>query len=92
MDDFAIGGKPNNWPSTDMWYECQDPSGNVYFYNETTGESQWHAPEWIEETDEASGANYYVKLNQYDATPLNSTWSKPQKFSRLVRSRGSKRR
>jgi hypothetical protein len=29
--------------------------------------------------------SYFVKLNKVDASPLNSTWSKPGQFARLVR-------
>ena len=29
--------------------------------------------------------SYFVKLNKDDASPLNSTWSKPVQFARLVR-------
>lgn len=40
----------------DVWYEQQDPaSGGVYYYNSTTGESTWEAPEWVVEYDEYSG-------------------------------------
>ena len=37
------------------------------------------------EKDIASGARYYVKLNPYGATPLHSTWTKPESFARLFR-------
>jgi len=72
-------------PKVDVWYEQQDDQGNPYFYNSRTGESRWESPEWVEEMDKASGARYFVKLNKDDASPLNSTWSKPRQFSRLVR-------
>ena len=40
----------------EVWYECWDESGHMYYYNESTGESKWEAPEWVEEVDSASGA------------------------------------
>eukprot|EP00602_Paraphysomonas_sp_CaronLab_P013084 CAMPEP_0185040562 /NCGR_PEP_ID=MMETSP1103-20130426/38782_1 /TAXON_ID=36769 /ORGANISM="Paraphysomonas bandaiensis, Strain Caron Lab Isolate" /LENGTH=806 /DNA_ID=CAMNT_0027579923 /DNA_START=84 /DNA_END=2501 /DNA_ORIENTATION=+ len=61
-------------PPTPVWYEQQDENGSVYYYNASTGESQWEAPEWVEETDATSGARYFVRLNTQDASPLNSTW------------------
>ena len=36
--------------------------GNIYYYNNKTGESQWEAPEWVEEMDTASGARYEVLI------------------------------
>lgn len=57
-DDYFA--EPNiigsNWPAVDVWYECVDADGNVYYYNENTKQSEWVAPEWVEETDEQSGA------------------------------------
>eukprot|EP00602_Paraphysomonas_sp_CaronLab_P005155 CAMPEP_0185035766 /NCGR_PEP_ID=MMETSP1103-20130426/27728_1 /TAXON_ID=36769 /ORGANISM="Paraphysomonas bandaiensis, Strain Caron Lab Isolate" /LENGTH=805 /DNA_ID=CAMNT_0027573011 /DNA_START=118 /DNA_END=2532 /DNA_ORIENTATION=- len=61
-------------PSVDVWYEQLDESGYPYYYNSTTGESRWEAPEWVEEFDLISGARYFVQLNKQDATPLKSTW------------------
>lgn len=28
----------------DEWEECEDAEGNVYWYNDLTGEAQWHRP------------------------------------------------
>lgn len=72
-------------PKVDVWYEHLDDQGNPYYYNSRTGESRWESPEWVEEMDKASGARYFVKLDKNDASPLNSTWSKPGQFARLVR-------
>eukprot|EP00603_Paraphysomonas_imperforata_P006792 CAMPEP_0114417826 /NCGR_PEP_ID=MMETSP0103-20121206/3171_1 /TAXON_ID=37642 ORGANISM="Paraphysomonas imperforata, Strain PA2" /NCGR_SAMPLE_ID=MMETSP0103 /ASSEMBLY_ACC=CAM_ASM_000201 /LENGTH=662 /DNA_ID=CAMNT_0001586145 /DNA_START=52 /DNA_END=2037 /DNA_ORIENTATION=+ len=59
----------------DVWYEQQDEgSGNVYYYNGTTGESTWEAPQWVVEYDEFSGIRYFVKLDTQSATPLQSKW------------------
>lgn len=70
----------------DVWLELFDNEGNVYYYNESSGESQWEPPEWIEESDPLSGAKYYVKLsNTHNSTDLHSTWTQPQKFARLIR-------
>lgn len=75
----------NHDAHVETWYEQMDDHGNVYFYNNKTGESKWDCPEWVEETDEASGARYFVKMNKENASPLNSTWSNPGEFARLVR-------
>lgn len=70
----------------DVWQEQWDESnGCSYFYNPATGDSSWTSPEWIEELDQASGANYYVKVEPVGALPLHSTWSRPKSFARLVR-------
>ena len=61
-DFFATPGEDNEgsgghiWPAVDVWYECSDEQGHVYYYNENTKQSEWVAPEWVEETDEQSGA------------------------------------
>ena len=68
------------------WYEYRDASNRVYYYNSKTEESRWEAPEWVEEIDPDSGAAYYLKLNVVDSQPLHSTWSRPQQFSRIIRS------
>ena len=42
--------------SVDVWYEQHDKeTGYTYYYNATTGVSQWEAPEWVEEIDDQSG-------------------------------------
>ena len=69
----------------DVWVEHTDENGYNYYVNESTGESKWEAPEWVEETDPSSGAKYYVKLAPVGANPLHSTWSKPDVFARLNR-------
>jgi hypothetical protein len=52
------GKKRNSWSkkSADVWQQLFDDKGNAYYYNSTTGESKWEAPEWVEETDPESGA------------------------------------
>ena len=42
----------------DTWYECYDNAGNRYYYNERTKQSEWVSPEWVEETDDQSGARF----------------------------------
>lgn len=69
----------------DEWTEYADENGHPYFVNNRTGESQWEPPEWVEETDETSGAKYYVKLDNSGARPLHSTWSRPEIFAKLNR-------
>jgi hypothetical protein len=72
-------------PNVDEWIEEIDPSsGSTYYYNRTTGESQWNPPEWIEEVDPSSGAAYYLKMDKA-GQQLHSTWSRPIKFARIIR-------
>ena len=74
------------YPEVDVWHLQFDPdTQHPYYYNKITEESKWTAPEWVEETDPETGARYYVKLSATDANPLLSTWTKPSRFSRLVR-------
>lgn len=47
--------EPFSSAPVDLWYQDYDESGNVYFYNSTSGESVWEAPEWVEEYDDSSG-------------------------------------
>mmetsp|Transcript_12214 Transcript_12214/g.18472 ORF Transcript_12214/g.18472 Transcript_12214/m.18472 type:complete len:714 (+) Transcript_12214:205-2346(+) len=83
--DTAASSSSNSGSDVPVWYEHYDESGYPYYYNESTGESQWEPPEWVEEVDQDSGARYYVQLNQEDGSVFNSTWTKPQMFSRVVR-------
>lgn len=69
----------------DVWNEYADENGHPYFVNSRTGESQWEPPEWVEETDETSGAKYYVRLDNNSSRPLHSTWSRPEIFAKLNR-------
>lgn len=47
--------KPNQ-SAADLWHQMLDENGYPYYYNESTGESSWEAPEWVEEVDNQSGA------------------------------------
>jgi hypothetical protein len=51
-----LRGQGHGQGGVDVWYELNKAS---YYYNAATGESQWESPEWVEETDPASGARYY---------------------------------
>lgn len=69
-----------------LWYQLRDePTGYYYYYNDKTGESEWESPEWIEEIDHVSGSRYYTRLNPEDGTAVETTWSKPDHFARLIR-------
>jgi hypothetical protein len=72
------------------WHELFDDGGNRYFFNEETTESQWEAPEWVEEIDPDSGASYYIKQDTSTAQPLHSTWSRPEQFARVLRADSNK--
>jgi hypothetical protein len=73
--------------NVEVWVECFDQQGHVYYYNEKTMVSKWELPEWVEEEDPTSGAKYYVHAVGYgDNITMLSTWTKPKKFARLIRS------
>jgi hypothetical protein len=60
--DQPLGGQGQGHcqGGTDVWYEqWYELNKASYYYNAATGESQWESPEWVEETDPASGARYY---------------------------------
>jgi hypothetical protein len=58
--DQPLGGHGHGQGGVDVWYEQWDELNKAsYYYNAATGESQWESPEWVEETDPASGARYY---------------------------------
>jgi hypothetical protein len=60
--DQPLGGQGqgHGQGGVDVWYEQWDELNRAsYYYNAATGESQWESPEWVEETDPASGARYY---------------------------------
>jgi hypothetical protein len=60
--DQPLGGQGqgHGQGGVDVWYEQWDELNKAsYYYNAATGESQWESPEWVEETDPASGARYY---------------------------------
>ena len=66
-DDFLFGrastgvdgvGRDGSTEAIPLWYEQRDENGYTYYYNEESGESEWFAPEWVEEIDENSGARY----------------------------------
>jgi hypothetical protein len=70
----------------DEWMECFDDKGNVYYFNEKTNESRWEPPEWFEESDPTTGVKYYVHVTMKDNDlEFNSTWTKPARFSRVIR-------
>jgi len=76
---------PKNIP---IWMELYDPEGHAYYFNELTNESKWEPPDWVEETDPASGSKYYVNLGgavDNPEAPLHSTWTQPEFFAKLLR-------
>ena len=53
------------------WEEVEEPSGKVYYYNATTGESRWEQPEEEEEEEEAPKAE---EDPEPEAVALHSVW------------------
>jgi DNA-directed RNA polymerase specialized sigma24 family protein len=87
-DESSDQGHGQGQGSVAVWQELFDEvHGHPYYYCAQTGESRWEAPEWVEETDVTSGANYYVKVEPVGAAPLHSTWSRPKgaQVARLIR-------
>lgn len=53
--------QPNEKRGVDIWVQKYDEqTGHYYYYNSNTGQSEWEAPEWIEEKDPTSGARYVI--------------------------------
>jgi hypothetical protein len=48
-----------------VWTEYADENGHPYYVHSATGESKWEPPEWVEETDAASGAKYVFCYTQF---------------------------
>lgn len=76
------------------WAEAKDPaSGALYYYNESTGTSQWEKPsetsvgllplpsahDWVESLDETSGKKYY-----YNTKTQVSQWERPDALKQVV--------
>lgn len=58
-DSFFYPKNEANRDKIDIWVQKYDSNtGYYYYYNSTTGESEWEAPEWIEEKDPSSGVRY----------------------------------
>ncbi|KAK7267200.1 hypothetical protein RIF29_19865 [Crotalaria pallida] len=77
------------------WVEAKDPgSGACYYYNESTGKSQWEKPHgtsltvespsrlpenWVEALDETTGHKYY-----YNTKTHLSQWERPNSAQEVV--------
>lgn len=73
----------------EVWLECFDEHGNSYYFNEETETSSWEPPEWIEEHDPTTQTVYYVHIQRiFGQLSLTSTWEKPKRYARLIRSSG----
>ncbi|CAE7383523.1 NLRC3 [Symbiodinium sp. CCMP2592] len=77
----SVGSLPAEEPSSFRvlspdWDEHVDPStGNVFYYNKTTGESRWDrplSPDWDEHVDPDTGNLFY-----HNRTTGESRWDKP---------------
>lgn len=71
------GGLPAGWVS-----EIDQQSGQTFYYNEQTGQSQWEPPQgaggglpagWVSEVDQQSGQTFY-----YNEQTGQSQWEYPQ--------------
>ena len=85
------GRNRSSSPYIPVWYTLKDPQGHIYYYNETTQESSWEPPQWLEETDPTTGYKYYLCTTdpitgRYAgaSAEMKSTWTAPQQFARLV--------
>ncbi|KAK6944499.1 WW domain [Dillenia turbinata] len=78
------------------WVEAKDPaSGSLYYYNESTGTSQWERPinssslqypsssplpvDWVETLDETTGKRYY-----YNTKTHVSQWDRPDSSQQVA--------
>ncbi|CBJ26985.1 Heat shock protein 40 like protein/ DnaJ domain containing protein [Ectocarpus siliculosus] len=64
----------------ECWHELKDEDGSVYYFNATSGMSQWEPPMWLDEIDPTTGAVYYV--NTFTGDPQ---WERPEEFIPIVR-------
>jgi curved DNA-binding protein CbpA len=49
--------QPDSKRGVDIWVQRYDEqTRHYYYYNASTGQSEWEPPEWVEEKDPASGA------------------------------------
>ncbi|KAL7493711.1 hypothetical protein ACHAWT_002568 [Skeletonema menzelii] len=76
---------PELGPLPAGWIEATDPSGKVFYFNSSTGQSSWDRPKidvtekedqlpagWASSIDETSGKTFY-----YNEETGESTWEKP---------------
>eukprot|EP00750_Incisomonas_marina_P009671 INCI16068.1.p1 GENE.INCI16068.1~~INCI16068.1.p1 ORF type:complete len:1029 (-),score=150.17 INCI16068.1:45-3131(-) len=75
-------------PETHIWVLCDDNSDFEYFWNSTSSESSWEAPEigWLQRTD-TDGNTYFQNLQTYETSweppepvsdRIGSQWERPQ--------------
>ncbi|CAN0079544.1 unnamed protein product [Pylaiella littoralis] len=77
-DDRGVFGEDSE--EGECWNELKDEDGSVYYFNATSGISQWEPPLWLDEIDPTTGAVYYV--NSYTGDPQ---WERPEDFVPIVR-------
>ena len=64
----------------EQWYELRDDDGELYYFNTSTGASQWEPPKWFSEVDPVSGIKYYVNTSTGEPQ-----WDEPDDFVPSVR-------
>jgi len=64
----------------ELIYQLRDESGDLYYFNSTTGVSSWEPPEWIDSMDPVSGAVYFE-----NTVTGETQWEKPFDFVPVVR-------
>mmetsp|Transcript_17432 Transcript_17432/g.35430 ORF Transcript_17432/g.35430 Transcript_17432/m.35430 type:complete len:968 (-) Transcript_17432:38-2941(-) len=64
----------------EQWYELRDDDGELYYFNTSTGASQWEPPKWFSEVDPISGIKYYVNTSTGEPQ-----WDEPDDFVPCVR-------
>ncbi|XP_017337956.1 WW domain-binding protein 4 [Ictalurus punctatus] len=86
--------EPDSKNESDDWVQGTTDNGQIYYYNKTTGESQWEKPEGIQGQSESSATektetgSVWMEATSpegymyyYNTETGESTWEKPSAFS-----------